>query len=131
MKAMEARLRGEMKEMEDRLRSDLGSEMKAMEARLRGEMKAMEARLRDDLGNEMKAMEVRLIREIGAATADVAKVMTEHLQSLFSILEEKYQDLPSRHVKLRGDFETHAADRHLHARSPAAPPKRVRRPRSR
>ena len=120
-------LRGEMHVIRDELRGEmhvirdeLRGEMKAMKTELRDEMKAMKTELRD----EMKAMKTEVILEIGAATSRVANVMMEHIQSLVAVVEEKYQDLPSAHAKLRDDFDTHAADLRLH---PPVAPKRTRR----
>ena len=107
------------------------AKLNAVEDRLRSEMRAMEDRIRGDLGSEMRAMEDRLIREVNAAVGRAAQAMMEHVQSLISIVEEKYQDLPALYGKLRTDFETHAAARHLHRRPAAAPPRRARRTRSR
>ena len=83
-----------------------------------------------ELRGELSAMKTELIREIGQAASHVANVMMEHIQTLISVVDEKYQDLPPLHAKLRADFDAHTADRRLHTRLPA-PPKRVRRPRSR
>jgi hypothetical protein len=84
-----------------------------------------------ELRGELSAMKTDLIREIGQAASHVPNVMMEHIQSLISVVDEKYQDLPPLHAKLRADFDAHTADRRLHMRSPPAPPKRARRPRSR
>jgi len=98
------------------LRSELRSELRGEMAGLRG---------------EMSAMKTELIREIGQAASHVANVMMEHIQTLISVVDEKYQDLPAGHAKLRADFDAHTADRNLHRRPPPAPAKRARRPRSR
>ena len=134
MHAMRDELRGEMHAM----RGELRGEMHAMRGELRGEMHAMRDELRgemhvtrDELRGEMHAMKTDLIREIGVATSHVANVMIEHIQSLVAVVEEKYQDLPPAHAKLRDDFDAHAADLRLHAPSPTMAPKRTRRPRSR
>lgn len=120
---MDTRARIDMAMMENRLRVD----MKAMNAEVRNDMKTMETRLHTD----MQAMEERILKEIGAAASKVADVMTNHHRGHFKVLDEKYQDLPKQHAELRADFDTHAADRRLHARLPVAPPRRLRRPRSR
>jgi hypothetical protein len=112
-------LRGEMHAMRDELRS----EMHAMRDELRGEI--------HELRGELRVMKTDLIREIGVATSHVANVMMEHIKSLVSVVEEKYQDLPPAHAKLRDDFDAHAADLRLHAPLPTTAPKRTRRPRSR
>ncbi|HWU89881.1 MAG TPA: hypothetical protein VN253_21615 [Kofleriaceae bacterium] len=116
-------LRGEMAAMKTELRG----EMAAMKTELRGEMVAMKTELR----GEMVAMKTDLIREIGVATSHVANVMIEEVRRLVSVVEEKYQDLPPAHAKLREDFDAHAADLRLHHRAPAPLPKRARRPRPR
>jgi len=111
----------------DQSLGELRGEMNAMKTELRGEMNAMKTELR----GEMIAMKTELIREIGQAASHVANVMMEHIQTLISVVDEKYQDVPPLQAKLRVDFDAHAADRRLHTRLPAAPSKRVRRPRSR
>jgi len=84
-----------------------------------------------ELRGEMATMKTDLIREIGQAASQVANVMMEHIQTLISVVDEKYQDLPPHHAKLRADFDAHTADRRLHTRLPTTSPKRTRRPRSR
>ena len=84
-----------------------------------------------ELRGEMATMKTDLIREIGQAASQVANVMMEHIQTLISVVDEKYQDLPPHHAKLRADFDAHTADRRLHTRPPTTSPKRTRRPRSR
>ena len=83
-----------------------------------------------ELGGEVAAMKTALISEIGAATSHVASVMIEEVQRLVSVVEEKYQDLPAGHVRLREDFDAHAANLRLHHRAPAPLPKRARRSRA-
>jgi hypothetical protein len=123
MGVMGEQLRGEMRDMKEELRGEMG----VMGGQLRADMQAMEGRLRGDMG----AMEARLGRQIGEALSHVANVMLEHVGHLVSPTDEKYKDLPDRHVKLRSDFTAHVADVRLHTRPPAAPAKRVRRRRSR
>ena len=94
-----------------------------LRSELRGEMAG--------LRGEMSAMKTELIREIGQAASHVANVMMEHIQTLISVVDEKYQDLPAGYAKLRADFDAHTADRSLHTRPRPAPPKRARRPGSR
>ncbi len=133
MKAMGEGLRGEMKAMGEELRG----EMKAMGEELRGEMKAMGEELRgemkamgEELRGEMKAMGEELHQHIDRSAAHIANVVAERFRRDFSAVDDKYKDLPGRHKELRDEFETHAADLHLHTRLPPAPAKRVRRPRS-
>jgi hypothetical protein len=114
----------------DRGMDALRGEMHAMRDELRGEMHALRGEMHA-LRGEMHAMKTDLIREIGVATSHVANVMIEHIKSLVTVVEEKYQDLPPAHAKLRDDFDAHAADLRLHAPSPTAAPKRTRRPRAR
>src|SRR5262245_52118853 len=111
-------LRGEMHAIRDELRGEIHE--------LRGEMHA----IRGELRGEMHAMKTDLIREIGVATSHVANVMMEHIQSLVSVVEDKYRHLPSEHAKLRDDFNAHSADFRLHAPLPPSAPRRARRPRS-
>jgi len=114
--------------------TQLRGEMKTMGEDLRGEMKTMGEELRGEIGqlrDDMKAMEARLQRYIGEASSHAANVMMENVGRLVAPVDEKYKDLPGRHVQLRADFDTHAADLRLHTRQPAAPAKRARRPRSR
>ena len=126
---MEGRLRGEMGDMEGRLRGEM-NQIRDDVTQLRGEVTQLRGEVTQIRG-EMKDMEGRLERSIDKAAAHVAKVMMEQIQGLIIIVDEKYKDLPRLHAELRADFDSHAADHRLHARRPAAPARRVRRPPSR
>jgi len=123
MGVMGEQLRGEMREMKEELRGD----MQAMEGRLRADMDDREGRLRAD----MDARDARMVRYIAEAVSHGTGVIMEHLRGHVAGVDEKYKDLPDRHIKLRSDFETHVADTRMHMRQPAAPAKRARRRRSR
>jgi len=144
MSAMKTELRGEMSAMKTELRDEMSTmktELRGEMTELRGEMSAMKtemsamktemSEMKTEMKTEMSAMKTELLLEIGQAASRVANVMMEHIQTLISVVDEKYQDLPPLHAKLRVDFDDHMADRRLHTRLPAAPSKRVRRPRSR
>ena len=97
---------------------------------LRNDMETMGGQLRSEVGelrSEMGTMETRLVHQIDQSASHVANVMVEHLRGPVSIVDEKYKDIPRQHAELRAEFEAHAADVHLHRRSPATPAKRVRR----
>ena len=119
MGELRGELRGEMAELRGELRGEM-SELRGEMAELRGEMAG--------LRGEMATMKTDLIREIGQVASQVANVMMEHIQTLISVVDEKYQDLPPHHAKLRVDFDAHTADRRLHTRPPTTSPKRTRRP---
>ncbi|HWO25577.1 MAG TPA: hypothetical protein VNO30_42850 [Kofleriaceae bacterium] len=134
MHAIREDLRGEMHVIRDELRGEmhairdeLRGEMHVIRDELRGEMHV----IRDELRGEMRTMKTDLIREMGVASMHVANVMMEQIRSLVAVVEEKYQDLPPAHAKLRADFDAHAADYRLHAPLPPAAPKRTRRSRPR
>lgn len=83
------------------------------------------------LRGEMSAMKKALIVEIHQAAGVAARVMEERFKVWFSVLDEKYRDVPHNHTKLRDDFNDHANDFRLHVRPVITPAKQARRPRSR
>lgn len=115
-------LRGETKQLRDDMEI-MGGQLRTEVGQLRTEMKTMGGQLRADMG----AMETRLVHQIDQSTSKAANVMVEHLRGLVSVVDEKYKDLPRQHAELRAEFDEHAADSHLHRRSPPTPGKRVRR----
>lgn len=115
-------------------RVDLDKALDQAVTTLRGEIVATRVDLDQavtTLRGEMVAMEKRLSKQIKDSASEIAQevanVMVEQLRSQVSVVDEKYQDLPSKYAALRKDLDAHAADTHLHQRRPATPGKRVRR----
>jgi predicted nuclease with TOPRIM domain len=126
-------LRGEMTELRGEM-TELRTELRGEMADLRGDLNQTTTMLRGEmteLRGEMVAMEVRLCVQIQKSGAEIAKevanVMAEQFRVQVSVFDEKYQDLPRQHAELRGDFDAHAADAHMHRRRPATPARRARR----
>jgi hypothetical protein len=111
----------------------LRKEMGELKTALRGEMGELKTALRGEMGDlrkEMSIMTDEIVRQFRIEGAEIANTMVEQLRAQVNVVEEKYQDLPPSHAKLREDFDAHASDTRIHARVPGSLPRRARRPRS-
>ena len=82
-----------------------------------------------ELRSELVALRAELVSEINAAATRAANVMLESVRSQFSVIDEKYQDVPRKHDGLQAALDAHVGDRDVHVRPP--PPKRARTARAR
>ena len=120
--------RAELKqEIADKL-ADTRAELKQEIADTRAELKQEIADTRTDLTQKLTETRDELIRYIGEAATHVANVIAESTRSQIAALDDKYRDTPVRVETLRGDLETHVADRAIHVK-PSAPRPRARRTR--
>jgi hypothetical protein len=94
---------------------------------------------KQDLANELERfatkqdldqLRVEVAAEIRTETRRSANSMEEQFRTWFTVLLEKFQDLPETTKTTRADLDAHCADTSLHVRTAAAPPKRVAQPAS-
>ena len=112
----------------DDTRAELKQEIADKLADTRAELKQEIADTRTDLTQKLTETRDELIRYIGEAATHVANVIAESTRSQIAALDDKYRDTPVRVETLRGDLETHVADRAIHVK-PSAPRPRARRTR--
>ncbi len=128
-------LRGEMKhdleQATTQLRGEMKHDLEQATTQLRGEMKHDLEQATTQLRGEMKAMGEDLRQHFDESGSRIANAVAEQFRRDFSVVDDKYKDLPDRHKELRDEFEAHAANVHLHTRLPPLPAKRVRSPRLR
>jgi hypothetical protein len=103
--------RGDLRQLETRLRSDLAS---------KDDVRRLGEDLPGELNVKLSAMEHRLTLEIGRAVNVVAEIIGSNARAV----DEKYKDLPNRVAAVERGLEAHAADLRIHKRPTPTAPKR-------
>ena len=109
-------------------KGELRSAFAKLDARIDGVETSLGARidgLEASLRSDMRDMERRLVLDLGEVVQRALNITIEQIGSKFSVIDEKYQDLPGRVTKLERDVED------LQGRQPPSAPQRKRPARSR